>query len=282
MTTSMIEVVGFQGDALQAVREGEQVWVVVKRVCEALGITDQGQAVKLKAKPWAVTTMIVATGPDGRNYESFCLSLDSLPMWLAGIEPGRVRPEAREKLIAYQRECARVLRDHFFGRKATHEDVARMVEPLVEQVVTRVIGPFLEQQSQHLLLLMRAIDGRQAAREASVEQRLSELEHGGGRMGAISTQTLNRMRALVRKICEKEVLLRRWSSVRGAQRDVYREIGELTGWGGKAQKWSDLPAQWESPVMVALTRRLIDAERHADRLLARQLDMFPRAGSGPN
>ena len=33
----------------------------------------------------------------------------------ATIEPSRVRPELRPKLELYQREAARVLRDHFFG-----------------------------------------------------------------------------------------------------------------------------------------------------------------------
>ena len=280
MTTSMIEVVGFQGDALQAVRKGEKVWVVVKPVCRALGVAEQRQAAKLRDKPWATTTLMVAVAEDGKNRELFCLALDSLPMWLAGIEPSRAKPQARQKLIAYQRECAQVLRDHFFGRgpSFSYENVSQALE----RVVTRVVEPILERQSEHFLVLMRAIDDRHAARESRLEQRVAELEQGGGRMGAISTQTHNRMRALIRKICEKEVLLKRWASVRGAQRDVYREIGELTGWGGKAQKWGDLPAQWESPVMVALTRRLIDAERHADRLLARQLDMFPKVESGPN
>jgi hypothetical protein len=40
------------------------VWVIVKRVCEALGIADQSQAAaKLKEKAWATTTLIVAVAP---------------------------------------------------------------------------------------------------------------------------------------------------------------------------------------------------------------------------
>ena len=68
--------------------------MVVKRVGEALGVTEQGQGVKLKGKPWATTTMIVAVAEDGKSRETFCLSLDSLPMWLATIEPARVKPAA--------------------------------------------------------------------------------------------------------------------------------------------------------------------------------------------
>lgn len=269
--TSAIEVVRFQGDAIQAVREGEQVWVVVKRVCEALGVDEEPQRKKLKNKAWAATSFKEVTGPDGKNYESFCLSLDSLPMWLAGIEPSRVRAEVRSKLIAYQRECANVLRDHFFGRRT-----AEGMFPAA--MIGNIVEPLLERQNQHFLVLMRSFDSRTAL----LEQRVADIERGSDRIGAISPATHKRIQGLVRRIAEKEVLLKRWPSLRGAQRDVYREIGELTGWGGKAQKWSDLPGHCESPVMVALTRRLIDAERHADRLLARQLDMFSATGSGPN
>lgn len=108
--------VPFHGDTLDATRAPDgRVWVSVRRVCEALGIQPHGQAEKLKTKPWAVTQMICATGPDGKRYESFCLDLDSLPMWLATIDTRRVKGAAREKLVVYQREAARVLRDYFLG-----------------------------------------------------------------------------------------------------------------------------------------------------------------------
>lgn len=116
--TALVEV-PFHGDKLQAVQATGSVWVVVRRVCEALGIDESGQRQKLKEKAWATTELISAVAEDGKVREAFAIHLDSLPMWLATIEPSRVRPEVRAKLIAYQRECARVLRDHFFGGQAT-------------------------------------------------------------------------------------------------------------------------------------------------------------------
>lgn len=109
------ELVKFQGDAIEAVRDGADVWVPVRRVCEALGIAPNGQIQKLKGKEWAVNKFVLSTGPDGKDYNAFALHLDSLPMWLATIETSRVHEEIRGKLARYQIECARVLRDHFFG-----------------------------------------------------------------------------------------------------------------------------------------------------------------------
>lgn len=113
---SAIVKVPFHGDELLAQQDERGVWVAVKRVCESIGLTEQGQMTKLKGKPWAVTTTIVATGSDGKNYDMMALHLDSLPMWLATIDAGRVAPAVRAKIERYQVECARVLRDHFFGK----------------------------------------------------------------------------------------------------------------------------------------------------------------------
>jgi hypothetical protein len=59
--------------------------VSVRRVCEALGIDPDSQRNKLKNCQWAVTAIITATARDGKNHETFCIDLESLPMWLAGI-----------------------------------------------------------------------------------------------------------------------------------------------------------------------------------------------------
>lgn len=56
---------------------------------------------------------------DSGSKETFCLHLDALTLWLASIQPKRVKEEIRENLIEYQRECMKVLTEHFFGKTAT-------------------------------------------------------------------------------------------------------------------------------------------------------------------
>jgi hypothetical protein len=69
---------------------GETVWVVVKRVCEALEIDHSAQLERLKRKPWASVAMMATQvlGDDQRR-EIACIELDSLPMWLATIDAPR-------------------------------------------------------------------------------------------------------------------------------------------------------------------------------------------------
>jgi len=122
--------VPFRGDFLDAVQDGGKVWAPVRKVCEALGVDFSAQLKRLNRRPWATVAIMTTVAEDGKTRETACLELDSLPMWLATIDVKRVSPEAREKLAVYQKECARVLREHFFGRP----QVAQAQEPTERQL----------------------------------------------------------------------------------------------------------------------------------------------------
>jgi hypothetical protein len=114
----------FDGDELDVVPGEGQAHVVIKRVCEALGVAFQRQLVKLRSDPAAVITMMVTTGPDGKTYRTACIDLRALPLWLAGIHLSKVKPAVRPKLLRYKRECADVLADHFLGKRRTMPEPA--------------------------------------------------------------------------------------------------------------------------------------------------------------
>lgn len=121
----------FHGDALDVVRNDVgEVFVSVRRVCEALGVMLNGQLQKLKGKRWAVMQFICTTGPDGKSYEAACISLRALPQWLNSIEPSRVAPHVRPKLELYQDECADVLADHFLGKRGMSAEMVALAQAL--------------------------------------------------------------------------------------------------------------------------------------------------------
>lgn len=134
-TGAALAKVPFHGDTLEATGDGE--WAVVKRLCENLGVDVESQRKKLKGEAWPVTAMITATAADGKNYDTFCIHRRSLAMWLATIKPSKVRPEIREKLLAYQREAADVLAAHFSGRSIALPDpaVASLVSVVADLMV---------------------------------------------------------------------------------------------------------------------------------------------------
>jgi hypothetical protein len=117
-TVSIVSV-PFHGDELQALHAPDgKVWVVLRRACEALGIPYEGQRQRLQdsgRSPWATTSMMLVVAQDQKQREVVVIDLDTLPMWLATIDSSRVAEHVREKLVVYQKECARVLRDRFLG-----------------------------------------------------------------------------------------------------------------------------------------------------------------------
>ena len=110
----MSDIIKFQGDEIEAVREGTDVWVALRDPCRALGLDMEGQRQRLARSGWAGTCVMQVPSPGGPQATAM-VHLDSLPMWLATVQASRVKAAVRPKLIAYQKDCARVLRDHYFG-----------------------------------------------------------------------------------------------------------------------------------------------------------------------
>ena len=105
----MIEKVRIGKTEVEAIRKGGEGYVVLKRMCEAIGIDTWTQIEKIKKLHWAVTSQILATGPDGKKYECFCLHVKSVPLWAATIDVNKVKEDSREILIDYQLKAADAL-----------------------------------------------------------------------------------------------------------------------------------------------------------------------------
>lgn len=153
--------VDFHGDVIDCLEENGKVWVSIRRVCESLSIDFARQLKKLKAKAWACVDLKAIHDTTGREQDAAMLDLDSLPMWLATIESSRVAEAVRPKLVEYQKECARVLRDHFFGKAKEAEPI----DPLEANLaILRVLATNTEEQIRQNRLL------------ASVQNKVETLE----------------------------------------------------------------------------------------------------------
>lgn len=104
------------GDAaVDAIERDGGVWVVVRRVCEALGLDVVTQRQRLLTAGWASGKAIMVQVEDalGRPRETLVIALDALPMWLASIDGARVSEPARPRLARFQAEARDVLARHF-------------------------------------------------------------------------------------------------------------------------------------------------------------------------
>jgi hypothetical protein len=115
---SEIETIRIGDDEIHGVRGPDGAgYVVLRRACEVLGLDPSGQRQKLQGQPWATAETISAVAEDGKTRELFCLHADSVPMWLATLDASRCAPGARDRIVRFQREAARVLADWAYGRK---------------------------------------------------------------------------------------------------------------------------------------------------------------------
>ena len=101
--------VNFHGDSLAMVNHDGQPFVPMKPIAENMGLAWQVQSRKLAEKFGSVITIMVTTGGDGKQYEMVCLPLRKLPAWLYSINPNKVNPDIRAKVVQYQEECDDVL-----------------------------------------------------------------------------------------------------------------------------------------------------------------------------
>jgi hypothetical protein len=116
--TEQIITVDFRDDTLFAVDRGNgAVFVAIAPICKTLGIDPSRQRQRIQDDPILGKGSHVMSFPSpGGAQDTVVLRLDLLNGWLFGINASRVRPDVRPKLIEYQRECHRVLFEHFYHR----------------------------------------------------------------------------------------------------------------------------------------------------------------------
>lgn len=68
-----------------------QGWVVVKKVCEILGVDSRSQQRRVTKKPWAIIKLVRLPGLDGKRYEHLCISVDCVVTWLNTLVKSRVK-----------------------------------------------------------------------------------------------------------------------------------------------------------------------------------------------
>lgn len=114
----------FYDDQLTAVLTADnKIYVPIRPICEALGVNWSGQYQRIRRDPvlsdeaGSVSILDTQNTPP-QHREMTCLPLDYLNGWLFGINANRAKPEVREGLIRYQRECYRVLAEAFLERPA--------------------------------------------------------------------------------------------------------------------------------------------------------------------
>src|SRR5882762_722389 len=114
------QTVDFYGDeittAIVDISGRTVMYIPIRPICDYLGLVWSGQFERIQRDPvlsGEVRFVRVTRTNLGGDPEVLCLPVEFLHGWLFGINASRVKPDLKEKIIKYQRECYRVLWEAF-------------------------------------------------------------------------------------------------------------------------------------------------------------------------
>ena len=120
-----VKEVRFNGERITAIRESGKIYVSVKNVCNNLGMNEnqfKTQRDKINNDEFLKVGRKFSPVDTGFGIkETMLLELDSLPIWLAKINPSRFSEELKKQLIEYQLKAKDVLADEFLGKRTLPE-----------------------------------------------------------------------------------------------------------------------------------------------------------------
>lgn len=127
MTGSMhggaVRVVEFRGARIETVEVGGQPHAALKPIVEGMGLDWEGQRQRVRRDPVLNEGACMTKAPSkGGAQEMYVLPLKMLNGFLFGIDASRVRPEVRDAVIAYQRECYDALAAYWVDGVAARGD----------------------------------------------------------------------------------------------------------------------------------------------------------------
>ena len=182
--------VEFYGDSITAALvkvepgQAEQVYVPIRPICEYLGLDWSAQYRRIKRDEVLVEKLlsvaITATerGKGKGQREVLSLPLDLLAGFLFGLDANRVKPELKEKVTRYRRECYRVLAQAFGEETlpfAYDAGAVRQYEP----------NPVLLQIREQALALAKLAEQRLNSHDQMFEQVKDAFRHIRQRMDAV-------------------------------------------------------------------------------------------------
>ena len=115
---SPLSPVAFHGDTIYCISYQNQPYTAMKPIVENMGLNWPSQSAKLNAckARWGVAIIAIPSTSGEQN--TLCMPVRKLPAYLASINPNKVRPELREKIIRYQNECDDVLWNYWTKERA--------------------------------------------------------------------------------------------------------------------------------------------------------------------
>lgn len=147
-----IVTVNFRGAELYGLQAGGVVYVALKPIVEAMGLSWGSQYNRVQRNKILSEGIFMMKMPfaKGGPQQSLCLRLDLLHGWLFTIDAMRVRRELQERVLLFQRECYEVLYRNFSNDNENLIQRAQESESLRVRLVAEARQTFGQSAAQQL------------------------------------------------------------------------------------------------------------------------------------
>jgi hypothetical protein len=134
------DTVPFYGHELIAVMLPDgRICAVMRSLAGGLGLNLQSQLRHIRGRAALADGLVaVRVDTEGGPQTMQALTLDVLPGWLFSVDERRVKPEAQPDVILFQRECVRILAEHFAHKRQLALPAPQSVVPADPQLAGQV------------------------------------------------------------------------------------------------------------------------------------------------
>ena len=110
-----VVMVPFNGHQVMSVVHDGNAYVAAKPICDSLGLDWESQRKRINRDSVLSQGTVIMTVPSpGGDQQTLCIPLEYLNGWLFGIDDSRVKPDLREALVKYKKDCYRTLHEFFY------------------------------------------------------------------------------------------------------------------------------------------------------------------------
>jgi hypothetical protein len=236
----------FYEDSIVAVRlPDSSIFIPVKPICDLLGVDWGGQYRRIQRDPVLAEEIqrIDVTSTRRGTQPMVCLPLDYISGFLFGLNADRVKPELRERVLRYQRECYKVLAEAFQeGRLTSDLDFDELLASDTPAAQAYKIAAAIMKMARQQLMLEAQLE-TQATKLVDHEQRLEEIEATLGDSGRFVTPDQAMQISQAVKTIAAEIQKRTKKNEYGAMYgQLYREFGITSYKQLPANKFDDAMA----------------------------------------
>ena len=112
--TTQIQTIQFNRQSLVTFEQNGTHYTAMKPICENIGLCWDGQRQRIQRDEVLSEGAVIITVPsNGGDQQMICLPIEYINGWLFSIDIKRCKPEIRETLIMYKKECYQALYNYW-------------------------------------------------------------------------------------------------------------------------------------------------------------------------